>query len=110
MRKVVTQLVDDLDGGRADETVAFALDGRAYEIDLSQNNASALRKALDEFVTHARKAGTVREAKVSSTQRDVSQTRAMREWARKNGHNISNRGRIPGPVVTAYEAAHDPRG
>jgi len=113
MRKLVTQLVDDLDGGHADETVSFALDGRSYEIDLSEDNASTLRKALDEYVSRARKAGDAgRDRKSGSTtvQRDPSQTRAIREWAQNNGHAISSRGRIPRPVITAYEAAHDLRG
>jgi hypothetical protein len=112
MRKLVTQLVDDLDGGHADETVSFALDGRSYEIDLSEANAALLRKALDEYVGRARKAESGRERKSASAsaQRDPSQTRAIREWAQQNGHAISSRGRIPRPVVTAYEAAHDLRG
>lgn len=113
MRKLVTQLVDDLDGTGADETVSFALDGRSYEIDLSQDNATLLRKALDEYVTHARKPGEtprVRRSTQASTHRDPSQTRAIREWGQRNGHAVSSRGRISRPVVTAYEAAHDLRG
>ena len=114
MRKLVTELVDDIDGGRADETVSFALDGRSYEIDLSAHNAASLRKALDEYVSRARKAGgevtRVRKASTASSPRDPSQTRAIRDWAQRNGHAISSRGRIPRPVVTAYEAAHDLRG
>jgi|ERR1700712_5582289 hypothetical protein len=111
MRKLVTQLVDDLDGGHADETVSFALDGRSYEIDLSEENAATLRKALDDYVSRARRAGDgSRDRKAGTAQRDPSQTRAIREWAQQNGHAISSRGRIPRPVVTAYEAAHDLRG
>jgi hypothetical protein len=112
MRKLVTQLVDDLDGGHADETVSFALDGRSYEIDLSEDHAASLRQALDDYVSRARRAGeNSRDRKSTpSTQRDPSQTRAIREWAQQNGHAISSRGRIPRPVVTAYEAAHDLRG
>lgn len=113
MRKLVTQLVDDLDGGEADETVTFALDGRSYEIDLSRDNATLLRKALDEYVTHARRTGEPTRARKSMhapTHRDPSQTRAIREWAQRNDHAVSSRGRIPRPVVTAYEAAHDLRG
>ncbi|HEX8510001.1 MAG TPA: Lsr2 family protein [Propionibacteriaceae bacterium] len=114
MRKLVTQLVDDLDGGEADETVSFALDGRSYEIDLSRENATLLRKALDEYVAHARKLGEPPRAKKpplhAPSHRDPSQTRAIRDWAHRNGHAISARGRIPRPVVTAYEAAHDLRG
>jgi hypothetical protein len=113
MRKLVTQLVDDIDGGQADETVAFALDGRSYEIDLSQDNAASLRRALDEYVARARKSGEVTRVRKShpvASHRDPSQTRAIRDWAHRNGHAISSRGRIPRPVVTAYEAAHDLRG
>jgi type IV secretory pathway VirB9-like protein len=113
MRKLVTQLVDDIDGGQADETVTFALDGRSYEIDLSEDNAATLRKALDEYVARARKANEAakpKKAAASAAHRDPSQTRAIREWAQQNGHAISSRGRIPRPVVTAYEAAHDLRG
>lgn len=113
MRKLVTQLVDDLDGGHADETVSFALDGRSYEIDLSEDHATSLRNALDDYVSRARRAGDSsrdRKSSSGSVQRDPSQTRAIREWAKQNGHAISSRGRIPRPVVTAYEAAHDLRG
>jgi hypothetical protein len=113
MRKLITQLVDDLDGTEADETVTFALDGRAYEIDLSRDNATLLRKAMDEYVTHARRAGEgtrTRKSPHAVAHRDPSQTRAIREWALRNNHAVSSRGRIPGPVVTAYEAAHDLRG
>lgn len=112
MRKMITQLVDDIDGGQADETVTFGLDGRSYEIDLSENNAALLRKALDEFVSRARRSSEplrVRKAGVVR-HRDPLQTRAIRDWAAENGHQLSSRGRIPGPVVTAYEAAHDLRG
>lgn len=113
MRKLVTQLVDDIDGGQADETVTFSLDGRSYEIDLSEHNAVLLRKALDEYVSKARKgtdSGRARKPVASTAHRDPSQTKAIRGWALSNGHNISSRGRIPRPVVTAYEAAHDLRG
>lgn len=114
MRKLITQLVDDLDGGVADETVTFALDGRSYEIDLSRENADLLRQALDEYVTHARRIddpAPIRKSPVHApSHRDPSQTRAIRDWAKRNGHVISARGRIPEPVVSAYEAAHDRRG
>jgi hypothetical protein len=113
MKKMVTQLVDDLDGGEATETVSFSLDGRSYEIDLSEQNADSLRKALDEYISNARKASEttrVRRSPATTPQRDPSQTKAIREWAQQNGHAISSRGRIPRPVITAYEAAHDLRG
>lgn len=111
MRRLITQLVDDLDGTEADETLSFALDGKVYEIDLSRDNATLLRKAMDEYVTHARQANArSRKPLHAAPHRDPSQTRAIREWAQRNNHPVSSRGRIPGPVVTAYEAAHDLRG
>jgi hypothetical protein len=112
MKKMVTQLVDDLDGGEAAETVSFSLDGRSYEIDLSEQNAASLRKALDEYISNARKSSESTRVRRSAAtpQRDPSETKAIREWAQQNGHAISSRGRIPRPVITAYEAAHDLRG
>jgi Lsr2 len=102
-------LVDDLDGGEADETVSFALDGRSFQIDLSRSNAAALRKSLDEYISHARReGGAVTRGRRSSapTNRDPAQTHDIRSWAQSNGHQISNRGRIPAAVVQAYQEAH----
>jgi hypothetical protein len=110
-QKVVVSLVDDLDGGRADETVQFALDGKAYEIDLSSANADKLRDALGEFVTAARRAGRERRggagrsAAASASARlgvDREQNQAIRDWARANGYEVSDRGRIPAEVLEAY--------
>jgi nucleoid-associated protein Lsr2 len=106
-RRVV--LVDDLDGGEADETVSFALDGRSFEIDLSKSNAAALRKSLDEYISHARREGgpATRSRKSSPpTNRDPAQTHNIRTWAQSNGHQVSSRGRIPAAVVQAYQEAH----
>ena len=111
-QKVTVQLVDDLDGGAAEETVSFSLDGIAYEIDLSAANASALREAFARYVGHARKVGS-RAAAGRSTGRATGRRRGgdtrtaeIREWARANGHAVNERGRIPGAVLAAYEKAH----
>jgi hypothetical protein len=112
-QKIQVLLVDDLDGGSADETVSFALDGSAYEIDLSTDNAAALRDVLANYIGHARKAGraaarpsaAVRPAR-SSVRADREQTQAIREWARNNGHKVSERGRIPASVIEAYNSEH----
>lgn len=110
-QKVQVILVDDLDEGQADETVAFGLDGTAYEIDLSSKNAGALRDSLAGYVAAARKIGRtaargggVRAARGPATT-DREQTQAIRAWARRNGHTVSDRGRIPAAIVTAYHAA-----
>ncbi|KAA8880648.1 Lsr2 family protein [Nocardia colli] len=104
-KHVTVTLVDDFDGkSKASETVQFAIDGKAYEIDLSVANAGKLRGALDPWIEKARKTG---RAKRSSNGRTASaidreQTVAIREWARKHGHNVSTRGRIAADVVAAY--------
>jgi nucleoid-associated protein Lsr2 len=110
-QKHIVQLIDDLDGGDASETVSFALDGTNYEIDLSDRNAARLRDALAEFVGHARRANRAGRAAASSSPKrsrngrgDREQTAAIREWARKNGFKVGEKGRIPGDVLEAYHA------
>lgn len=114
-QKVVVQLVDDLDGTEADDisTVAFALDGVSYEIDLTERNAENLRGDLEPYVGAARRiGGRARRGTTitGATPANREQTRAIREWARKNGFDMSDRGRIPGNVLEAFEAAHASNG
>jgi hypothetical protein len=102
------RLVDDLDGEVADETVEFGVDGKNYEIDLSTANAKKLRDALAEFVAAGRRAGGRRRgggAPAAAPRRpsiDREQNQAIREWARKRGMKVSDRGRIPAEVLEAY--------
>jgi hypothetical protein len=125
-QQVNVKFVDDLDGSDAAGTVVFELDGRAYEIDLSDDNAARLRESLASFIAAARKsggsaAGTRRvhkpapkmtEPKMTATAGlrsqplDREQTAAIRAWARQNGHKVSDRGRIAKTVVDAFQAAH----
>ncbi|GAB2932510.1 Lsr2 family protein [Rhodococcus aerolatus] len=110
--KTVVELIDDLDGdGVAEETVSFALDGVEYEIDLSVENAGKLRDDLAHWVDHARRTSGRRSSgsRSGTTVRkaaDRERTAAVREWARSNGYDVSDRGRIPTAVADAYEAAH----
>ncbi|MEV6491570.1 Lsr2 family protein [Actinoplanes sp. NPDC051633] len=113
-RQVVTLLTDDLDGSEADRSVEFGLDGVNYTIDLSEKNIGKLRKALEPYITagtrvgrglDSRRAGRGRTA-VAGGRSNRDQNQAIREWAIKNGHEISERGRIPGSVVDAFNAAH----
>jgi hypothetical protein len=112
-QKVTVQLVDDLDGSQSNDisTVTFGLDGATYEIDLTAANADNLRKALEEFATHARrtggrlKRGTASASPGGSATASREQAQAVREWARRNGHEVSNRGRIPASLTEAFEAA-----
>ena len=102
------KFVDDLDGSDAAGTVSFGLDGKTYEIDLSDDNAARLRDSLAAFVAAARRSGTAARsrsngAKASPTASDREHTSAVREWARQNGHQISDRGRIPNSVLEAYQ-------
>ena len=100
-------LVDDLDGGKASETVSFALDGVAYEIDLSDKNAAKLRDALASWVGHARRSGGRSGARRgrSRTAAGSGDLGAMREWGRKNGFKVSDRGRISAELQAAYRKA-----
>mgnify|MGYP000885804502 CR=1 FL=1 len=116
-KKVTVTLVDDFDGeGDADETVEFALDGVNYEIDLSAKNAAKLRSDLKKWVDAGRRTGGRRRGRggpggaPASGGRgrasiDREQSAAIREWARKNGHNVSSRGRISAEIIEAYHAS-----
>lgn len=104
-QKVQVLLVDDLDHGEADETVSFSLDGVAYEIDLSGDNAQQLRDSLQPFVKVARRAsaGRRRRSRAASSRERSADIRA---WAKAHGIKVNERGRIPQTVVEQYEAAH----
>jgi hypothetical protein len=119
-QKVTVTLVDDIDGSEAEETLEFGLDGVSYQIDLSGGNAEKLREILSDYVDHARRSGGRkrapgrpaigggvggRAARTASVDRDQNQ--AIREWARKKGYKVSDRGRIPKEVTEAYHTNRD---
>ena len=118
-------LVDDVDGGEADETVTFAIDGVTYEIDVSQQNAESLREAFAPWVGHARRVGGRSSNRARATSAPASGPAApkssgsrsargggrenlseVRAWARENGFQVSDRGRVSAEVMAAYEKAH----
>ncbi|MFI0481563.1 Lsr2 family protein [Actinomadura sp. 9N215] len=107
-QKVEVLLVDDIDGGEADETVSFSLDGTSYEIDLSKKNASKLRNGLEPFVAGARKARKPagRGGRAARTAGSRERSAEIREWAKSRGIKVNERGRIPANVIEQYEAAH----
>jgi hypothetical protein len=107
-QKVQVLLVDDLDGSEATETVAFGLDGASYEIDLSSGNANKLRKELEAYVEHARKASGAAAARRRRTRTGPGRERSaqIRAWAKQRGYKVNERGRIPANIVAEYEAAH----
>jgi hypothetical protein len=102
-QKVAVELEDDLDGGPADETVRFGVDGAEYEIDLGKRNAVAFRRKLAPFIEHARRAGRGQRRRPGRT---ASRERSgeIRAWAQGQGVAVSARGRIPASVVAQYEA------
>lgn len=108
-KKVTYQIIDDLDGAAlADgdgETVSFALDGAQFEIDLSDANAEELRARLQPFVGAARKVKSS-SAKVKHVATSGVDLSAVRTWARANGHQVADRGRVHGHIVDAYREAH----
>lgn len=106
-QKVNIELVDDLDGSAASESVTFALDGIGYEIDLNEKNAAALRKALGKYVENARRTGKVNGAKGARKTPAATgpNAREVRAWAQSNGYDVPDRGRIPADVLDAFNAA-----
>lgn len=107
-QKTVVELVDDLDGGEAAETVFFALDGVDFRIDLSTENAARLRETLAEYVGHARRVGG-RKTTRNGHRGDGNgkpDTQAIREWARSQGESVAERGRISHDLLTRFQEAH----
>lgn len=108
-QKVQVLLVDDLDGGEADETVTFALDGKTYEIDLTTANADKLRGLLDAYVKGGRRTGgraSGGRGKARAASGGSQDTAQIRAWAKENGHEVNDRGRVPANIRKAYEEAH----
>jgi hypothetical protein len=109
-RKVEVELVDDLDGAHAAETVTFGVDGTMYEIDLSAKHAKELRSALQQYVDAARRVGRAASAPAARgrsrtpARNDRAQNKAIRDWARRKKVDLSDRGRIPRTIVEQYEA------
>ncbi|MER5748969.1 Lsr2 family protein [Streptomyces sp. NPDC002088] len=108
-QKVQVLLVDDLDGGEADETVTFALDGKTYEIDLTTVNADKLRSLLDPYVKGGRRTGgraSGGRGKARAATGGSQDTAQIRAWAKENGFEVNDRGRVPATIREAYEKAN----
>src|SRR5262249_48950043 len=110
-RQVIHELIDDLDGSPAQETVQFGFKGKIFEIDLNERNAGALTDCFGEYADRAREIGRLPSAPRSSrVQRTVKSTppvdtAAVRAWAMERGVPVSDRGRLPASVIEAYEDA-----
>jgi hypothetical protein len=110
-QRVITERLDDLDGSTADETVRFGYAGHSYEIDLTKEHANELDQLLSPYVEHARRVGggearPRRGRKAGSERRSPAELRAIRQWARERGLQVSDQGRIAADIVAKYEAAH----
>lgn len=116
-KRILHQLVDDIDNTVLEvgegETVHFSLNGTAYEIDLTTEHAEELKAALEPYISAGRRMGASNgsgASRQSSSKRKRPsrnpETAAIRAWAKDNGHELSERGRIPQPIVEAYNAAH----
>jgi hypothetical protein len=104
--RIAVALEDDLDGGPADETLRFGLDGSEYEIDLSKKNAKTFRNQLAPFAEHARKAGRAQHRRSGRTSSHRERSGDIRAWAKDKGIPVSARGRIPASIAEQYEAAN----
>jgi hypothetical protein len=110
-QKTVVELVDDLDGGTAEETVSFALDGVEFQIDLSAENAANLRDILAPYIGHGRRTGGRKQRTSSASSRAPKsaggqENQAIREWARSQGKAVAERGRLPQALVVQFQEAH----
>jgi hypothetical protein len=111
-KRTVHMLVDDLDGGDADETITFGVDGVQYQIDLSAKNATTMREALARYIEAGTRIGRSPTAPARPTSArgraparvDRDQNRAIREWAHTKGIDVSDRGRIRQDIVDRYHA------
>ena len=108
-QKIQTLLIDDLDGGQAEDTVRFGLDGAEYEIDLSAKHAEAMRKALEPYVNAARRASGSAARRPGRNGRRAAtagpDSTAVREWAKAQGIEVKDRGRVPAELVVKFKAA-----
>jgi hypothetical protein len=105
-QRIQTLFIDDIDGGAADGTVRFGLDGADYEIDLSGEHSEELRSALGKYIQHSRKVGgAARRPARGRGAASAVDTVKVREWARENGFEIKDRGRVPADLVAKYQAA-----
>jgi len=104
-QKIKVFLIDDIDGSDATDTVNFAVDGVDYEIDLNEEHAKELRADFEKWVKHARRTGgrRTRRAGGGRSSAGASDAAKIRAWARENGYEVSDRGRVPAEIREAYE-------
>jgi hypothetical protein len=107
-QKIQTLFIDDLDGGAAEGTVRFGLDGTEYEIDLNAAHAKALRKAVQKYIGAGRKVASARRPGRGSGRRAANGSPSpndVREWAKAQGIEVKDRGRVSSELVVKFQAA-----
>ncbi|MET0450644.1 MAG: Lsr2 family protein [Mycobacterium sp.] len=102
-KRTVVEWIDDIDGSAAAETVTFTIDGSRYEIDLSEENAAKLRKAMKRWVEAARRSGT-KKARGTRPKEDPAESAKARKWALDNGFDVGPRGRLRSEVLDAFRS------
>ena len=111
-RQIIENITDDIDGSADAQAVEFSYAGTDYSVDLGKKNRAALEKALKPYIqagtklskraTRGNSRGNTRRRGSGSNGTDLA---AVRAWAAENGYQVSNRGRVPGAVLEAYQAA-----
>jgi hypothetical protein len=105
-QKTTVQLIDDIDGTEATETLSFALDGATYEIDVNEAHAAAMREAFAPYIGAGRRTGgRSQRGRTSTDATSDYDPKAVRAWAAANQVEIPARGRIPAAVLEQYRAA-----
>ncbi|MFJ9900238.1 Lsr2 family protein [Streptomyces sp. NPDC091280] len=107
-QKTVVLLTDDISGGDADETAVFGLDGKSYEIDLNTKNAKKLRDLLAPYIEAGRKTGgkTSSRGRGAAARGGSEDTAQIRAWAKANGYEVNDRGRVPSNIREEYAKAN----
>ncbi|MGH3204719.1 MAG: histone-like nucleoid-structuring protein Lsr2 [Streptosporangiaceae bacterium] len=112
-QKIQTLFIDDLDGSTAEGTVRFGLDGTEYEIDLNAAHAKELRDALARYLDAARRvSGSARKPARASRRGTAAglNTTGVREWARAQGIEVKDRGRVPADLMIKFKSATSQQG
>ena len=110
-KTTITHITDDLDGSKDATEVAFSFNGSDYTIDLSKKNLALMEKALKPYQDAATKVSGRTASRRGKTSRSSSSRRDLakiREWAREQGIEVSERGRVSSVVIEQYEAAQGP--
>lgn len=104
-QRTIIQLTDDLDGTDGTHTLHFTVNGVAYELDVNDKNADKFAKALEPYVTAARRVSGRKSTRGATGKVDREEIQAIRQWAKESGYAVSDRGRISAEVQAAYHAA-----